>query len=96
MRRSNAGASLNGRARTPHETPNPALGRLNAFVGEWEMQASVDGQPVTVAERHLNGWKEGPSSFSTRTVSPRDAPAQRVSGATRQFEAGFKHLKVEG
>jgi hypothetical protein len=43
----------------PHQTPKPALGRLKAFVGEWEMQASVDGQPVgRVAGRHLNSCKD--------------------------------------
>jgi hypothetical protein len=39
-------------------TPNPALRRLDALVGEWEMQASVGGQP-TGRGRTTFAWMEG-------------------------------------
>lgn len=54
----------------PDEKRNRTLRRLNALVGEWEMQASVDGRWWDVAGPRLNGWKEGPSSSNTRTVNP--------------------------
>ena len=39
-------------------TPNPALKQLDALVGEWEMQASVGGQPM-VRGRTAFAWVEG-------------------------------------
>jgi hypothetical protein len=40
------------------EAPKAVLRRLDAFVGEWELQAAVDGQPVGCA-RVAFDWLEG-------------------------------------
>jgi hypothetical protein len=42
----------------PQHTPNSALQRLAALVGEWEMQASVGGQPAGRARTAFE-WLEG-------------------------------------
>jgi len=38
--------SKNAQAQQQAPQPNPALLRLDAFVGEWQWEASVGGQPM--------------------------------------------------
>jgi hypothetical protein len=40
-------------------TPHPAMRRLDALVGEWEMQVSVHGQPLQGRGRTTFEWLEG-------------------------------------
>jgi hypothetical protein len=40
------------------DTPNPLLGRLEVLVGDWEMRASIGGQPTGVARASFR-WLDG-------------------------------------
>jgi hypothetical protein len=48
----------NAQANLQTPKPNPALVRLSAFVGEWQWEASVGGQPIGRG-RTLFEWLEG-------------------------------------
>ena len=48
----------NAQAKPQSSAPNPALLRLSAFVGEWEWEASIGGQPIGRG-RTVFEWLEG-------------------------------------
>ena len=58
-------------------TRNPALRRLDALVGEWEMQASVEGQ-ILGRGRAAFEWLEG-DAFLVRHEDAR----QKINGITQ-------------
>ncbi len=63
-------------------TPNPALDRLEALVGEWELEASVGGQTIRGARTKFE-WLEGGAFLVQHTDAEPDesAPAEWVANA---------------
>ena len=63
-------------------TPNPALRRLDALVGEWDMQASIGGQP-TGSARTAFEWLEGAFLIQRADAGPPlpDTPAEWLANS---------------
>jgi hypothetical protein len=60
--------------------PHPALGPLKVLVGEWELQASVGGQPIPGRGRTAFAWLEGGAFLVQHAdVEPEVAPAEWVA-----------------
>jgi hypothetical protein len=61
--------------------PHPALGRLEALVGEWEQQVSVGGRPIPGRARTAFAWLEGGAFLVQHAdVEPAEvAPAEWVA-----------------
>jgi hypothetical protein len=56
------------------QTPNPALSRLDTLVGEWEMQASVGGQPLGRARAQFEWLEGGAFLIQHEDAEPADTP----------------------
>ena len=65
-----------------HAAPHPALGRLEVLVGEWELQASVGGQPIPGRGRTVFAWLEGGAFLMQHAdVESEVAPAEWVASS---------------
>ncbi len=64
-------------------TPNPALSRLDALVGEWEMQASIAGQPTGVARATFEWIEQGAFLIQRADAGPPlpGAPAEWLANS---------------
>jgi hypothetical protein len=64
----------NGEEETmPQNTRHAALGRLDAFVGEWELNATFQGQPFEGRGRTTFAWQDG-GSFLVQHADVEPAP----------------------
>jgi hypothetical protein len=65
-----------------HAAPHSALGRLEILVGEWELQASVEGQPIPGRGRTVFEWLEGGAFLVQHAdVEPAEVPAEWVASS---------------
>jgi hypothetical protein len=68
-------------------TPNPALSRLDVLVGEWEMEVSVEGQPMARGKTAF-AWLEG-GAFLVQHVDAQpaqpSAPTEWEANAPREI-----------
>jgi hypothetical protein len=64
-------------------TTNPVLKRLDALVGEWEMQASIGGQPTAAARSSFTWLEEGAFLILHAEAGPPlpDAPAEWLANS---------------
>jgi hypothetical protein len=67
---------------TPQQTPNPVLRRLGVLVGEWEMEASVEGQSMGRGRTAFD-WLEEGAFLVQRAYAEvaEDAPAEWVANS---------------